>query len=71
MRPPMGNAQTKGAFRDIQEVGGNSMGRRRVSSSLNHALGLPVHSAPSEAAIKRKTASLNLRAGEPLLLSDA
>jgi hypothetical protein len=39
------------------------MGRRRVSSFVNNALGLPVHSAPSEAAIKRKTASPNLRAG--------
>jgi hypothetical protein len=36
---------------------------RRVSSFVNNALGLPVHSAPSEAAITRTTASLNLRAG--------
>ena len=42
------------------------MGRLRVSSFVNNALGLSVHSAPSEAAIKRKTASLNLRAGPSL-----
>jgi hypothetical protein len=39
------------------------MGRRRVSSFVINALGLPVHSAPSEAAITRTTASLNLWAG--------
>jgi hypothetical protein len=39
------------------------MGRLRVSSFVNNALGLPVHSAPSKAAVTRKTASLNLRAG--------
>ena len=39
------------------------MGWRRVSSFVNNAVGLPFHSAPSEAAITRTTASLNLRAG--------
>jgi hypothetical protein len=39
------------------------MGRRHVSSFVNNALGLPVHSAPSEAASTRTSASLNLRAG--------
>jgi hypothetical protein len=42
------------------------MGRRYVSPFVNNALGLPVHSAPSEAAVTRTTASLNLRAGPSL-----
>ena len=41
------------------------MGRRRVSLFVNNALGLPVHSAPSEAAITRTTASPNLAPGRP------